>query len=177
VIELAKGDDPFIFVVSFEEGRAKADWIRQARIMDDKVTFSMQRKSYACRYDKHLLIDEGSVTALDMLWTRAEEAHSLFENLTQVFPELAKLSGLGQVHAKTLYSAVNLTRRCGAVPIFAELTRQACFDPVGDGNWVYDESLRGVTYNTPEEMSRRPNSQRPERIVDRVHRYGTNDEG
>ena len=176
VILLANSDDPLTFVVDFEEGRAKTDWIRQARISDNTVTFSMQRKSYTCAYDKHLLIDEGSVSALDSLWTPAEEAKSLFGQLIELFPELAKLSGLGQVHAKTLYSAVNLTRRCGAVPIFAELTRQACFDPVGDGNWVYDESLRGVMYNTPEDMSRRPSSQRAERIVDRVHQYGRNNE-
>jgi hypothetical protein len=176
VIELAKGDEPFTFVVSYLKGRAKTDWIRQARVMDGKVSFSMQRKSYVSRYDKHLLIDEGSVAALDGLWTPAEEARSLFEHLVELFPELAKLNVLGQVHAKTLYSAVNLTRRCGAVPIFAAMTRQACFDPVGDGHWVYDESLRGVTYDTPEDMSKRPSSQRAELIVDRVHRYGINDE-
>jgi hypothetical protein len=176
VIELAKGDDPFTFVVSYQKGRSKADWIRQARVMDGKVSFSMQRKSYFSRFDKHLLIDEGSVSALDELWTPAKQAGSLLEYVFELFPELAKLNVLGQVHAKTLYSAVNLTRRCGAVPIFAAMTRQACFDPVGDGHWVYDESLRGVTYDTPEDMSKRPSSQRAELIVDRVHRYGINDE-
>lgn len=176
VIELAKGEEPFTFVVDFDQGRAKTDWIRQARVMGDRVTFSMQRKAYACRYDKHLLIDEGSVNDLDELWTPPQETRSLVEHLIALFPELAKLSGLGQVHAKTLYSAVNLTRRCGAVPIFAELTRQACFDPVGDGNWVFDESLRGVTYNSPDDMSKRPSSKRAERIVDRVYRYAVNDE-
>ena len=176
VIELAKGEEPFTFVVDFDQGRAKTDWIRQARVMGDRVTFSMQRKAYACRYDKHLLIDEGSVNDLDELWTPPQETRSLVEHLIALFPELAKLSGLGQVHAKTLYSAVNLRRRCGAVPIFAELTRQACFDPVGDGNWVFDEALRGVTYNSPDDMSKRPSSKRAERIVDRVYRYAVNDE-
>jgi hypothetical protein len=76
------------------------------------------------------------------------------------------------VNAKTLYSAVNLTRRSGAVPIFAELTKHACFDPVGDGNWVYDESLRKVLYTSPEEMSRRTSSHRQDLIVDRVYSYG-----
>jgi hypothetical protein len=108
----------------------------------------------------------------------ANTVEDLFEYLTRLFPEIAKLSGQGLVHAKALYSALNLTRRCGTVPVFAELTRRACFDPVGDGNWVYDESLRHITYSTEEEMSRRPSSRRQDLIVDRVYPYGIiNSEG
>ena len=102
--------------------------------------------------------------------------HPMDELVKSVFLDLAKLSPSGLVHAKTLYSAVNLTRRCGAVPIFAELTRRVCFDPVGDGNWIYDEVLRDGTYKAPEDMSRRPNSRRHDLIVDRVYQYAVNDE-
>ncbi len=175
VIELRRSHEPLTFVVGYEERKRKSDWIREARVLGDRLVFGIQRKAYDCRYDRHLLIDEGSVAQLDRLWTNSgAEAESLFDHLTRIFPELAKLSGQGLVHAKTLYSAANLTRRCGAVPIFAELTRRACFDPVGDGNWVYDESLRNVTYMTPREMSERPSSRRQDRIAHRVHAYGTN---
>ena len=177
VVQLHCGDDPLTFLIGYEEGKRKSEWIREAKPFNGRLTFSIQRKAYTCRYDKHLLIDEGPVDELDRLWTDAStETKSLFEYLIELFPELAKLSGQGLVHAKTLYSAVNLTRRCGAVPVFAELTRRACFDPVGDGNWVYDESLRNVTYNTPEEMSRRPSSRRQDLIVDRVYQYAADNE-
>ncbi|MGQ9493612.1 MAG: hypothetical protein ACUVR2_07595 [Anaerolineae bacterium] len=178
VIELRRGNDPFTFFISYEEGKRRSEWIKEAKVLDNRLTFSIQRKAYACRYDKHLLIDEGPVEELDHLWVNAgEAAPPLFDYLTEIFPELAKLSGQGLVHAKALYSAVNLTRRCGAVPIFAALTRYACFDPVGGGNWVYDESLRGIVYHTPEEMSRRPSSRRQDLIVDQVYPYGVNQEG
>jgi len=177
VVELRQADDPVTFLISHEKRRRKGDWIREAKVFRGRLTFSIQRKAYACHYDKHLLIDEGPADELNGLWINAgQETQSLFEYLTEIFPELAKLSGQGLVHAKTLYSAVNLTRRCGAVPIFAELTRRACFDPVGDGNWIYDGSLRDITYNTPEQMSRRPNSHRQNLIVDRVYQYGVNSE-
>jgi len=176
VIELRRGEDPFTFLISYEERKRRGEWIREAKVFDNRLTFSIQRKAYTCRYDKHLLIDEGPIEELDSLWVNAgEENTSLFEYLLELFPELAKLSGQGLVHAKTLYSAVNLTRRCGAVPIFAELTRRACFDPVGDGNWVYDESLRDIIYKTPEEMAQRPHSHRQSLIVeDRVYQYEVN---
>ncbi|MBC7260369.1 MAG: hypothetical protein H5T63_00015, partial [Chloroflexi bacterium] len=134
VIELRRGNDPFTFFISYEEGKRRREWIKEAKVFNDRLTFSIQQKVYSCRYDKHLLIDEASTEELDRLWVNASEPTlSLFDYLTEIFPELAKLSGQGLVHAKTLYSAVNLTRRCGAVPVFAELTRHACFDPVGDG--------------------------------------------
>nr|MBC7244337.1 hypothetical protein [Chloroflexota bacterium] len=178
VIELRRGNEPFTFFISYEEGKRRREWIKEAKVFNNRLTFSVQQKAYTCRYDKHLLIDEGPVEELDRLWLNAaEKAPPLFDYLTEIFPELAKLSGQGLVHAKALYSAVNLTRRCGAVPLFAELTRHACFDPVGDGNWVYDESLRGTIYNTPEEMSRRPSSRRQDLIIDQVYPYGLNHEG
>lgn len=174
-IELRRTDDPYTFLVGYEERKRKSDWIREARVLNGRLVFGIQRKAYDCRFDKHLLVDEGNPADLDRLWVDSGvEPDSLFDCLTQVFPELAKLSGQGLVNAKALYSAVNLTRRCGTVPIFAELTRRACFDPVGDGNWVYDESLRNIVYNTAEEMSRRPSSRRQDLIIDRVYPYGTN---
>jgi len=177
-IELSGGDDPVTFRVSYDEGKRKSEWIRQAQVLNGRLTFGMQRKAYTCRYDKHLLFDEGSVEALDPLWTNSGAgAPSLFDLLCDLFPELAKLSSQGLVHAKTLYGAVNMTRRSGAVPVFAELTRRACFDPVGDGNWVFDETLRGTTYSTAEDMSRRPSSRRQDLIIDRVYPYGATIEG
>jgi hypothetical protein len=177
IMELRRGDSPFTFLVSCEMGRRKSEWIREAKVLNGRLTFSMQRKAYMGRYDKYLLLDEGATAQLDPLWlSPGSEVQPLFDYLTQVFPELAKLSGQGTVHAKTLYSAVNLTRRSGAVPVFAELTRRACFDPVGDGNWVYDESLRSITYSTVEEMRRRPSSHRQDVIVDTVYPYSANSE-
>jgi len=173
LIELSRGEDGQSLRVGFDEGKRRSEWVREARVVGGRLTFSMQRKAYACRYDKHLLLEEGSAEELDQLWQNpGGPSSALFDCLVDLIPELAKLSGQGLVNAKTLYSAVNLTRRSGAVPIFAELTRHACFDPVGDGNWVYDESLRKVLYTSPEEMSRRPSSHRQDLIVDRVFAYG-----
>ena len=177
IIGLRRGDESRTFLLVYDQGKRKAEWIREAKVFNGRLTFIMQRKAYTCRYDKHLLIDEGAVEALDPLWVQpGGSPPPLFEYLTELFPELAKLSGQGLVHAKSLYAAMNLTRRCGAVPIFAELTRHACFDPVGDGNWVYDESLRNVEYSTPDEMSRRPSSRRQDVIIDRIQAYGVDNE-
>ena len=176
-VTIRPGDAPFQFLVAFEKGKRRSEWLREAKVLGGKLTFGMQRKAFPCQYDKHLVVDVGSAEDLDPVWVNSsEEAQSLFDLLTEVFLELAKLSSQGAVHAKALYSAVNLTRRCGAVPVFAHLTKHACFDPVGDGNWVYDESLRGVTYEALEDMRRRPKSRRQDLIVDTVYQYGVKSE-
>jgi hypothetical protein len=44
------------------------------------------------------------------------------------------------VHAKTLYSAINMLRRVPPGPLFAELVRYPAFQPVGDHYWRFESS-------------------------------------
>ncbi len=177
ILVLRPGDAPNTFVVQCGDRKRRSDWTREAKVVDGRVTFSMQRRAFTCKYDKYLVLAEGNRAEMDEVWMNTRAGKSLFVLLTELFPELAKLSGQGLVHAKTLYSAVNLTRRSGAVPIFAELTRHACFDPIGDGNWVYNEALRDVVYETPEDMSKRPRSPRQNLVVsEMIYRYGMRNE-
>jgi hypothetical protein len=75
--------------------------------------------------------------ALDMVWTRTHEHNIPLEKLiAQVFPELAKLSPQGTVHASTLYSAINLAMRTPPGPILAEMVSSGEYSPVGDNYWV-----------------------------------------
>lgn len=172
LIELRRTDDPFAIEISYVSRRRTGEWVRSLRVLDGMLSFEIQKRAYVCRYDKHILLDDGQDQSIDQLWAEIEEKKpSLFEVLQEVFPELAKLNAQGMVHAKALYSAVNVVRRCGVVPILAELAEQACFDPVGDGNWVFDSSLVGKSYADPEEVMERPDSRRPDLYKYQVFRY------
>jgi len=50
--------------------------------------------------------------------------------------ELAGLSPQGTVHAKTIYSAINLIRRTPPGPIFAHLAADSTLRNVGGGYWA-----------------------------------------
>ena len=172
LIELHRTDDPFTIEISYLTQRRKGEWVRSLRANDGALGFEIQKRAYVCRYDKQILLDDGQDTIMDQLWAETEkQAPPLIQVLREVFPELAKLNAQGMVHAKALYSAVNVVRRCGTVPILAELARQACFDPVGDGNWVFDPSLEGQTYEGPEEIMARPDSKRTDFFKYQVFRY------
>jgi hypothetical protein len=84
-----------------------------------------------------MIVGETKPVEVDSLWVATEETEKpIFEIIREVFPELAKLSPQGTVHAKTLYSAINIVRRCPPGPIFAELCTQGSFSSVGSGYWM-----------------------------------------
>lgn len=173
-VEVLVTRDPYTLAVQCDVRSRRTEWVRVPEVVNRRLTFQIRKRGYVCRYDRNLLLGEPTETArLDELQRQyQEEAHDLLGVCLRAFPELAKLGSQGLVHAKALYAAINVVWRTGAIPIFAELARHACFDPVGDGNWAFDESLVDVVYSTPEEMESRPSSKRADLIRDRVLPYG-----
>ena len=139
-INLEGTDDPLAVVVDYLPRRKKREWIRVATVVEGQVAFVMRMRAIGCEYDELMVLGEDDPAEMDVLWMRAEEnGKPISELMRQVFPELAKLNPQGTVHAKTLYSAINVERRCPPGPILAGLANMACFLAVGDGYWIYDE--------------------------------------
>ncbi|MBM3187303.1 MAG: hypothetical protein FJZ90_01100 [Chloroflexi bacterium] len=172
-VTIAPMDEPGAFSLSVSPVRSRrSEWIRTAQVSDDGLTLQMQRASIGIRCDRNMLIEvpnRGAVAAY--MAGGARSSLSLGVLIRRAVEELAKLSSRGLVHAKSVYSFVNLIARTGSVPVFAELTRNACFDPVGDGFWAYDPSLEGTVYRTAEDMRERPRSQRDDLVRDQVVQY------
>lgn len=141
-ITLRHGADPLDVLIECQR-RRRREWVRLARARDGRLTFEMQTRLTSCAYDELMLIAEDDPAELDRVWRQAEgERRPIFDILCSIFPELSKLNPQGTVHVKTLYAAVNVVRRCPPGPILAELSTRACFLPVGDGYWSYDERRR-----------------------------------
>jgi hypothetical protein len=139
-IKIEQTKDPLIFIVDYEPRRMKREWIRVAKVVEGRLTFEMQKQPVGCQYDELMIVGETKPVEVDSLWVATEETEKpIFEIIREVFPELAKLSPQGTVHAKTLYSAINIVRRCPPGPIFAELCTQDCFSSVGSGYWMMTE--------------------------------------
>jgi len=143
-ITLKRTDDPLAIVVDYlPRRRKKREWIRIAMVAGGRLSFAMQMRAIGCEYDELMVVGEDNLAAIDSLWMRSEEnGKSLSEVMRQIFPELAKLNPQGTVHVKTLYSAINVEKRCPPGPILAELARMDTFLAVGDGYWIYDREAR-----------------------------------
>jgi hypothetical protein len=166
-IRLETTENPLEMVVDYIPlSQPKEEQVRVPRVVEGRLTFEWQTCTIPYKYDPLMLIAETRFEDMEALWLEAEKVGKpIFEVMCDVFPELAQLHSQGHVHARTLYSAVNLVRRCAPGTVFCELSARPCFDPVGEGYWNYDENLRDVrvVYSTPQQMEARPQSHRRER--------------
>ena len=172
-VDVTPADEELTFVLSATPTRSRrSEWIRSVSVVEDRLVLQMQRANVAVRCDRNMLIhvpDRGAVLGL---MEHARDIQLPLRTLVRdAFAELAKLSSRGVVHAKSIYSMANLLRRTSSVSVFAELTHNACYDPVGDGSWAYDPAFEGTVYRTPDEMRERPLSKRDDLVRDQVVQY------
>jgi hypothetical protein len=136
-IQLQRGDEPGVIIVDLQGLRLRREWVRVAVPKDGRLTFEMLKRAIPCDYDDQMIVAIDDPAGIDKVWQQAEErSTSLTDLIAQLLPELAKLSPQGNVHAKTLYAAINLIRRVPPGPLFTELVSQSMFRALGDGYWL-----------------------------------------
>ncbi|MCX7680688.1 MAG: hypothetical protein N2508_01760 [Anaerolineae bacterium] len=139
-IELMHGEQPGIVKLRLQNRRPRREWIRVALPVEGRLTFEMRKQMIPCAYDELMILAGEDSAAMEAVWARVQrERISLKQLIAEIFPELAKLSPQGTVHAATLYSAVNVALRTPPGPMLAELVSSGLYSPVGDNYWV----LRG----------------------------------
>jgi hypothetical protein len=139
-LELTQGKKPGTVSVRRRAQRPRREWVRVALPIEGRLTFEMRKELISCEYDERIIVTEEDAKAMELVWTRTREQGLSLKQLTaRVFPELAKLSPQGTVHAATFYSAVNVVMRTPPGPLLAELVTGELYVPVGDNYWV----LRG----------------------------------
>ena len=119
--------------------KERKEYVRLASIEDGRVKFDLRKKNIGCDYDDLMIVGTDQVAALDAIYRKSSQ-RPLNELLAEIFPDLTRESAQSAVHAKTLYSAINMLRRVPSGVIFAELVRQPAFISVGDQYWQFDSS-------------------------------------
>lgn len=138
-IHLTPGPEAGVIMLGYDRRRPQREWVRLAVVKDNRLQFELNRRGIPCGYDDLLIVGTDVVTAVDAHARRAASMQmTLATLLFEVFPSLAVLTPQNTVHAKTLYSAVNMLRRVPPGPIFAELMRNTAFKAVGDHYWQYE---------------------------------------
>ncbi|HAJ36975.1 MAG TPA: hypothetical protein DCL15_14940, partial [Chloroflexi bacterium] len=123
-------------VIDFRTRRLKREWARfaQADLDNAALIFEMNKMQVACEYDETMIVAEQNLGDLDQLAQIVRQRGiEVAQVVAQVTPELIKLNPQGTVHAKSVYSAVNMVLRTPPGPVFYALLSNRRFRDVGNG--------------------------------------------
>ena len=136
-IIVKRTDDPSRVIVDFHAHRPRTEWIRLAVPgPNNRLLFESQKRAIGAEYDELMVLGADDLKGIDALWISTDKPQrSLADTMREVMGELSKLTPQRTVHAKTLYSAVNVVRRCPPGPIFATLVSNPEFEHVGGPYW------------------------------------------
>ncbi len=137
-IELKKGKQPGVVEIDYRRRRPVREWVRVAVVREGRLNFEMRKQLVGCDYDELMVVTAAVPEEIDQVALTAEEkGYPVTQVVYDIFPELSKLNPQGTVHGKTLYSALNVTRRLPPGPIFAVLMQDMALLPVGDNYWLF----------------------------------------
>ena len=140
-VSLRPGPEPGVVLLSSDQRRGQREWVRLAAVVEGKIKFDLHRRTIRSGFDDLMIVGTDFVEVVDNAWRKAEnDKRSVASLLAEIFPELSNLTPQNTVHAKTLYSALNMFRRVPPGPLFAELVRQPAFQLTGDHYWQFDRS-------------------------------------
>ncbi|MBN1428757.1 MAG: hypothetical protein JXB07_10250 [Anaerolineae bacterium] len=135
-LTIQRTDIPGKAQINYARRKPRIEWVRTAFVENNHLRFESRKRTVGCDYDDLMIIDVDNPDDIDALWARSgERGQSLETILEDLLRQLAPLSQQGHVHAKTLYSAANLVKRCPPGPVFACLVGLPQFEQVGGPYW------------------------------------------
>jgi hypothetical protein len=135
-VTVKRTEDADRLIVSFNGHRPRTEYIRLAIPNAGRLHFENFKRSIGAVYDELLILGAEDIDGVDEVWTQTRQRNRrLHEIMADLIPELARLNPQNAVHAKTLYSAMNIIRRTPPGPIFAALVSRPEFQHVGGPYW------------------------------------------
>ena len=131
-----QSDEPGKIIIDFNAYRPRTEWIRLIVPRNNQIAFEEVKRSIGADYDDLMTLGADDLDELDSLVeTTRDQRKTLVAIITSIITALTPLSPQGTVHAKTIYSAVNVIRRCPPGPILATLVANPDFENVGGHYW------------------------------------------
>ncbi len=135
-VTVSKTNEPDKIRVDYGAYRPRTEYIRLMIPLRDRVNFENERRAIGANYDDLMIIGSEDLAALDeVIASVHREQRTLVAILRMLIPPLGRLTPQGTAHIKTIYSAVNVFRRCPPGPIMATLIANPDFENVGGHYW------------------------------------------
>jgi len=134
LVSIAKGKEPGQTIITARIHRSQRDWVRTVLVgSDGGIVFAMLKQNVTADFNERMAIAVPDVASVDEACAQVAKQRLPFERLVaDMMRELVKLNVQGHVHARELYSALNIVRRCPPGPLLAFLLRNYNYKHVGD---------------------------------------------
>lgn len=137
-ITLKRGENPDQILVDCRTHRAHSEWVNVLDFKDHQIHFETTRRNISTEFDDLLIVGIDNLEAVDT-GVQHQQRKTLVSLLKMIIPPLSRLSPQGTVHIKTIYSVMNILRRCPPGPIMATLHANPDFENVGGEYWKLAE--------------------------------------
>lgn len=136
-VYLNNTDDPSRIEIEFDSYRPRTEWIPLVNGTDgDQLHFETAKRAIGADYDDMVIVGVNNLQEVDKLGNDIQNRKvPLAKLLRTLITELSTHNPQKTVHAKVLYSTLNILRRCPPGPIFATLVANPDFENVGGHYW------------------------------------------
>ncbi len=123
--------------IEFDTYRPRTEWIPLVeRAAGDQLRLQSAQRAVGADYDELIIVGVSNLPEVDKLGKDIQTKRVTLVNLLRALvAELSKQNPQGTVHAKVLYSCLNILRRCPPGPMLATLLAQPDFEYVGGNYW------------------------------------------
>jgi len=133
-------DDPGSIVIDVNSYKPRTEYVRLISPKNGQMSFEEHKRAIGAQYDSLLILGTDDIAGVDALGEQARQKRTpLAVIIRNILADMARLSPQQAVHAKTIYSAVNVLRRCPPGPILATLISNPDFEYVGNHYWKLAE--------------------------------------
>lgn len=109
-------------VIDFQGHKPRSEWVKVAYVENNRLKFEERQQLIGATYESLMALGVEDIASVDAVSEHhRKNNYDLTTIMTDLLRELAAFSPQEHVHCVTLYSAVNLIRRCPPGPIFARL--------------------------------------------------------
>ena len=135
-ITVSRDDDPGYIIIDFNSYKPRTEYVKLITPNNGQMAFEEQKRAIGAEYDALMLLGTDDIGGVDALGEAARQQRKPLAGIIRnIISELGRFSPQGTVHAKTIYSAVNVLRRCPPGPIMATLISNPDFEYVGNLYW------------------------------------------
>jgi hypothetical protein len=139
-VQLRRGEEPGQVVVSYDGHRARTEYIPLMSARDNQIQFENTKRAIGADYDDLMVVGIEELAAIDEFVKHLQQQRKpLAAVLKMLLAALSRLTPQGTVHAKQLYSTLNVLRRCPPGAVMATLNANPDFENVGGHYWKLSE--------------------------------------